>query len=198
MKNIKIFTSGREQKLWILVFMVLVTIFSTLAIGSPLQEMLRNQNVQAIFFALGMILTGTTIIIHGLKVRPSKTEIAIWSGLAAIYIMFFFRLGAPERSHLMEYSVLAIFIHNALSERLKNGNKLPQIELFAILITAFFGILDESIQSFIPDRVFDFEDIFFNIFAGLLAVSASWILGWAKRKGIKTYKRKSSKKEKTN
>jgi len=73
-----IFTSSHEKRLWQYALIVLAAILSTLALGRPLQEMLRDQNVQAVFFLLGMILTGATIIVHGLKVRPSKTEIAIW------------------------------------------------------------------------------------------------------------------------
>ena len=144
--------------------------------------MLRDQNIQAVFFLLGMILIGATIIIHGLKVQPSKTEIAIWVGLAAVYIMFIFRLGAPERSHLIEYSVLAIFIHRALIERLGHKNQVLMQGLIAFVLTSLIGFLDEGIQIFLPNRVFDPLDMLFNSNAALMAIGGSMALQWVQKK----------------
>jgi len=104
LKFIPLFTACREKRLWHYAFIVLIAIFSTLAFGRPLQEMLGDQDMQAVFFMMGMILTGATIIGHGLKVQPSKTEMVIWIGYSAVYIMFVFSLRAPELSHLIEYS----------------------------------------------------------------------------------------------
>lgn len=177
-----IFKSSREKRLWLYASLVLVAIFSTLALGRPLQEMLRDQNVQAVFFLLGMILTAAAILVHGLRVRPSKTELAIWLGLAAVYIMFVFRLGAPERSHLMEYSVLAIFIHKALMERGTQEKQILMPALFAFLATAIIGVLDECIQIFLPSRIFDPVDMQFNSLAALMAIGASMILQWIRKK----------------
>lgn len=176
------FKSTREKRLWFYAFLVLMAILSTLAIGRPLQEMLRDQNVQAVFFLIGMILTGVTIFMHSKKVQADKMELVVWFGLAALYIMFIFRLGAPERSHLMEYSVLAIFIHKALKERLSSKEYLMQPALFAFIATSFVGLLDECIQIFLPDRVFDFEDIQFNTLAAFMAIGGSFIIQWARKK----------------
>jgi len=177
-----LFTSSREKRFWLYALIVLVAILSTLFLGRPLQEMLRNQNIQAIFFLIGMVLTGATIIIHGLKVRPSKTELVIWVGLAAVYIMFVFRLGVPERSHLMEYSVLAIFIHKAFIERLSPKSQILMPALLALIVSIIIGVFDEVIQMFLPNRVFDRLDILFNSFAALLAISASIALQWVRKK----------------
>ncbi|NND31836.1 MAG: VanZ family protein, partial [Saprospiraceae bacterium] len=69
-----VFRTRKEKQLWFYVIVILVAIFSVLAIGRPLQEMLRDQNTQAGFFLIGMLLTGATIVVHGLKVRPAKVE----------------------------------------------------------------------------------------------------------------------------
>lgn len=177
-----LFTSPREKRLWLYAFLVMFAIFSILAFGRPFQEMLRDQNIQAVFFLSGMILTGATIIVHGLKVKPSKTEIAIWFGLSAVYIMFVFRLGAPERSHLIEYSVLAIFIHKALNERVNQEKKWPLTAIIALLLTALIGTLDEWIQLFLPERVFDPEDILFNALSALTAIGVSLAIQWTRKK----------------
>ena len=177
-----IFRTLREKRLWFYALLVLLAILSTLAFGRPLQEMLRDQNVQTVFFLIGMILTGATIITHGLKTQPSKTEITIWIGIAAVYIMFIFRLGAPERSHLIEYSVLSIFVHEALTERWgqKKGDAVPA--LLAFLTVSIIGVLDESVQMFLPSRVFDPTDMLFNSLAALMAIGGSMILKYARNK----------------
>ncbi len=56
-----IFTSSREKRLWFWVLVVLVAIFSTLFIGQPLIQLFSNQDIQAVFFVLGMVLVAATI-----------------------------------------------------------------------------------------------------------------------------------------
>ena len=180
------FTSTREKHLWLWSFLVFVTIISTLFIGRPLANQLRDQNIQAIFFLLGMILVGAAVVNHGLRWRPGKIEISVLLGIVAVYVMFFFRLGAPERSHLIEYSVLAIFIHEALIERKTLGKSLYKPALMALVITFLVGVADEYLQFFLPDRVFDPEDILFNGLAAGMAIGFSALLGWIHRRLVRS------------
>lgn len=175
-----LFKSKREKRYWFWAFIVLITILSTLVIGQPLANQLRDQNVQAVFFSLAMLLMAAAVVVHGLKTKPSKTEWATLIGVVAVYVMFFVRLGAPERSHLMEYSILAIFIHKALVERMTPvGNKL-KTALLALSITFIIGVLDEVIQIVIPNRVFDPEDIVFNGMAATMTIVSVVILNWVR------------------
>lgn len=119
-----LFTSPKEKKLWLYVLIILVAILSTLVFGQPLQKIFQDQNVQAVIFLSGMILTAITIVVHSLKSQSSKKEIAVWIGIAAVYLMLFLRLGLSERTHLIEYSVLAIFVFSAFSERFRDQKKL--------------------------------------------------------------------------
>ncbi len=176
------FTSSKEKQLWLYALVVLLTIVSTLFIGHPLLASLASQDVQAVFFLLGMLLVGATILVHGLKIRPSKTELVIWLGLAAVYLLFFLRLGLPERSHLIEYSVLAIFIHKALTERTKQQPLPLKPAIFAFLITVLVGVVDESIQLLLPNRVFDPIDIQFNSLVIFMAIGSSFLLEWVRKK----------------
>ena len=171
-----LFISPLEKRLWSCVIAVLIAIFSMLFIGQPLIHLLSNQNVQAIFFLLGMLLVGVIILLHGLKPTTSKTEIIILLGIIAVFLMFFLRLGLTERSHLIEYSVLAIFMHKALLERRKNGCSVPLPALLAFMGTFLIGILDEGIQIILPNRVFDIEDIVFNGMAAAMAIGTSIVL----------------------
>lgn len=181
-----LFTSAREKRLWLYALIVLLTIISTLIIGQPLVKLFTSQDVRAAIFLLVMAIIGTTILIHGLKTQPSRAEVTIWLGLAAVYIMFFLRLGMPERSHLMEYSVLAIFIHMALIERIGQESLILKPALLAIAATFIIGLLDECVQIFLPDRVFDPNDIAFNGFSGLLAIGSRMVLQWIRKKTRKS------------
>ncbi len=102
--------------------------------------------------------------------------------------MLFLRLGLPERSHLFEYSVLAIIIHKALNERANQGGQVPVPALLAFAIAFLIGVFDECLQIILPDRVFDPVDILFNGFAVTMAIGSSVILRW-----IRNYRNKEAK-----
>lgn len=180
------FTSSREKHLWIWTLIVISTIFSTLFIGQPLTRVLSDQNVQAIFFSLGMILTGFTIVVHGLKKESNKLEISLLLGITAVYVTFFLRLGISERSHLIEYSVLAIFIYKALLERIAQGKSIRFPGMIAIVTASLIGVFDECIQIILPNRVFDYDDIIFNCLAATLAIGSSILLTWFRNRKAKS------------
>lgn len=179
------FTSYREKQYWQYAGVVLAVIISTLLFGHPLLGIFGSQNLQAAIFATGMLLTGGTILMYGIKNRPGKMELVVWLGFAAVFLMFFLRLGLPERSHVMEYSILAIFIHLALLERTRQGKKVPVPALLAFAVSFFIGVLDEGLQLFIPDRVFDFNDILFNGLVTAFAIGAGMVLRWIRRRMLK-------------
>lgn len=170
--------------MWLGVFVVTVTIYSTLFIGQPLANLLGNQDVQAVFFVLGMLLVGAAVLVHALKTKASQIELAVLLGIIALYVMFFLRLGLPERSHLIEYSVLAIFVHKALVERGNQGKNIPRPALYALIIAFSISLLDECIQFFLPNRVFDINDIYFNGIAVTMAIGSTLVLSWL-RKSVK-------------
>ena len=177
-----LFTSSEERRLWLCACIVVATIISTLIFGRPFAELFANQDVQAVIFLLGMVIIGTMMIIHGIRTQPGKAEILIWLGFAAIFGMFFLRLGLAERSHLMEYAVLAIFVHMALIERSGENNKVLKLALLAIGITFTIGVLDECVQIFLPNRVFDINDIMFNGFSAVMAIGTRIVLQWVRKR----------------
>lgn len=176
------FTTSREKLLWFWTLLVIVMIFSTLFVGQPLEKQLRDQNTQAVFFVLGMVLIGVAILFHGIKVKLGMIELAILIGVIAIFVLFFFRLGAPERSHLIEYSVLAIFTHSAIMERLGMTNRKLKPAILAFMFTCLIGLIDESIQVILPHRVFDLQDILFNGMVALIAIGTSLVLVWIRKR----------------
>ncbi len=177
-----LFTSSREKHLWLWAFAVFAAIFSTLFIGEPLAKLFSDQDIRAAVFLFVMALIGIAIILHGLRTKPGKIEITIRLGIAAVYIMFFLRLGMAERSHLIEYSILAIFIHKAITERINQGSQVPVPALLSFIITFLIGVLDECIQIFLPYRVFDLTDILFNGIAVVMAIGSSVVLTWIRKR----------------
>ncbi len=178
-----LFSSDRERRLWLWTLAVVVAIYSTLGLARTLAGALREQGLLAAAFALGMLLVAATIVAHAVKARPGGAEIAVALGVAAAYLLVFVRMATPEeRTHIIEYGVVGVFIHEALVERARQGRRVPVPPLIAILATAALGLLDECIQLFLPSRVFDPRDILFNLLAGTMAVTASVALAWARRR----------------
>ena len=178
-----LFSSARERRLWAWTLAIVVAIYSTLGLARTLAVALGNSGLGAGLFILACLLVLAAIVTQGLKTRPSGTEIAVALGVAAAYLLVFVRMSIPtERSHLIEYGVVAIFIYEALTERVSQGRNVPVPALLAILVTSLVGVLDEGIQAFLPSRVFDPRDILFNVLASVMAVVASVALGWARRR----------------
>ena len=179
-----LFTSDRERRLWLWTLTVVAAIYSTLGLARTLAGVLRDSGLLEGAFVLGMLLVGATILTQGLKTRPGGAEIGVALGVAAVYLMVFVRMAIPEeRTHLIEYGVVAVLIYEALTERASQGGRVPIPALFTVLATALVGVLDECIQAFLPSRVFDPRDILFNVLAGLMAVAASVALGWVRHRG---------------
>ena len=176
------FSSLREKRLWLCTLLVIVGIYSSLFLGKPMLDTFGDQNMQAAIFMLGMLLTAATVIVHGFRIKPGSMELTIWMGMVAVYLMFFLRLGLPERSHLMEYGVLAVFSHLALMERARRGNAILIPALVAFAFTFIIGILDECIQIFLPERVFDPTDILFNGLAASIAIATIVLLRWVRKR----------------
>ena len=134
-------------------------------------------------------MVGAAVVIQGLKRRPDGTEIGVALGVAGAYLIAFLRRAVPEeRTHLVEYTIVALIIHEALMERANQGRHVPVPPLLAILATAPLGVLDEFIQSLLPSRVFDPIDILFNALAGVMAVMASLALAWVRRRAGRVHK----------
>ena len=94
-----------------------------------------------------------------------------------------------ERTHLMEYGVVGVFIYAALTERASQGRHVPVPALLAMLATTLLGAFDEGIQAMLPSRVFDPMDMLFNFLAAVMSVAASATLGWARRLAVRQFRR---------
>ena len=180
MTCVSLFTSNRERRLWFCVLAVVVAIYSTLGLAGTLAEVLRENNLMRASFFFLMFLTVAAIVGSGLKKRPGRREVWVALGVTAVYGMTVLRMGVSpeERTHLFEYGIVAVLIYNALSERSQNGRRVPVPAVLALVVASLLGWLDEGIQALLPNRVYDNFDVFSNVLAALIGISASVVIGW--------------------
>ncbi len=173
-----LFTSDRERRLWFWVLAVVVAIWATLWLAGMLVGTLRDRNLLDAAFFISFLVVMAAIAAGALKRRPEGREIWVALGIAAAYGMVVVRMGIPleERTHLFEYGLVAVLIHQALSERRRGGRRVPVPAALAVAITALVGWIDEGIQALLPNRVYDIRDVSFNALAGLMTILASLIL----------------------
>ena len=188
-----LFSSRRERRLWLWTLIVVGVLYSTLGVTPMVAASPLFRDLNAALFLLGMALVGATIVVRGLKLQLTGLNLGIVLGVVAAYVLVFVRFtSTEERSHLIEYGVVAAFIHEALEERSNQDRFVPFRSVLAVAVTALIGAVDEFIQYFIPNRYFDPVDIFFNTMAAVLAVAAIAALGWAQRR---TQRKRSSQAE---
>ena len=167
------FSSKRERRLWLLAFIVQLGIFSSLGPARTVVELLRERGLLQVSVTIAVLAVLVPLAWQWLKSRPGWSEIGVALGIAFVYWLTFIRIENPaERTHLIEYGVLAALIHMALLERESHGRRLPMSAAFAMAATALLGLLDEGIQYVLPNRVFDWIDVFFNAFAGFMVIVA--------------------------
>ena len=179
------FSSSRERRLWIWALAVVVAIYSTADLARTLADALRDSGLLEFtsqMFTAGMFLVGAMILVQGLRERSRGVEVGFALGVAAIAIIGFARgISAAERSHLIEYTVLALIVHEALLERRDRGRRVPIPAVLAIVGTTLAGVVDECIQFFLPSRTFDWFDILGDLVASVVAVGSSASLRWVRR-----------------
>ena len=177
------FVSRRERLLWLSTLVVVVGIYSTLGLARRLADEVADRELFDGLFAIGFALILTAIVTHAFGTRPGGLEISIGLGVLAMFAMVVARMGiAEERTHLFEYTIVALFMYEALLERARHGVGLRYPALAAFLAASALGVIDECIQALMPSRVFDLRDIGFNVLAAALAVGASWTLTAARHR----------------
>jgi hypothetical protein len=176
-----LFTSRRERRLWTWTFVVVAAIYSTLGLAPRLADELQSRDLYGAIWFVAFLLLIVAVVVQALKKRPVGAEIGVVIGVVAAYMMVFARIAQPaEHSHLFEYGIVALLIYLALSERRNNGSHVRSPAVLAVATTAVVGWIDEGIQSLLPNRVYDIADVGVNALAGLLAVTATVALTWAR------------------
>jgi len=178
------FASARERRLWLWTALVLVAIYSTLGLAGTFARYLSEHERGGLGVVFLSLLVGALAGGVWVSRSPGRREVGVAIGVASTYLAALLRMGGPaaERTHLFEYGVVALLIHQALSERARQGRSVPAPALLAVLAGALLGWLDEGIQWLLPNRVYELQDVAFNALAALLAVASSLALGRARRR----------------
>ena len=180
-----LFTSDRERRFWLWTLAVVVAIYSSLGLARTLSDELRNRELFGVFFLLGLLLMGATIVTLSVKTPPGVAEIGVALGVGGAYLLVLPRIALEaERTHLFEYGLVAVLMYEALKERAAHGGRPRRPALIAIVATSLVGLLDELIQALIPSRVFDPVDIQANVLAAVMAITASLALARAGRRKL--------------
>lgn len=189
-----VFTSTRERNLWIGALAVVILIYSTLGLAGRLSQALRNRNLLSIVFLMGFLLIIATIVGSGILRRTRGQVVWVTVGIMSVYGMAITRMfiSIEERTHLIEYGIVAALVYHALAERVKNGRRIPYPAILAALVTAILGWVDEGIQSLLPNRAYDLRDVGFNALASVMAIVAIVLLTRVKEKQIKLFRREQT------
>ena len=173
------FTSRREKRLWLATLLIISAIYSTAVLARPISQFLREKQLLTPLYIFCLLLICLAILTQGFFRRPGKLDIGLAMGIIAVYLLVGIRMEIPEeRTHLAEYSILAIFVYAAIKERMRVGKK-PLLQAgMAIVLTSILGCIDECIQWFLPNRVFDLRDVAFNMLAAALAIGAILGITW--------------------
>jgi len=175
------FTSRRERRLCLSTVAALAVIYSTMGLMPELAAILREGNLLGLSSTTALLIVGVAIALQWAKTRPGRHEIGAALGVVAVFSMAASRSTFAERTHLFEYGMVAVLIYQALTERRRNGRPVPVPSVLAVVATALLGWLDEGIQSLIPSRVYDIDDVLVNAVSGLVAIASSLFLAWAQR-----------------
>jgi VanZ family protein len=178
------FTSPREKRLWLWVLLVTLAIFSTLGFSYKTTDALRDREFLTILVSLGFLLILASVLWHQLMNKPGEYQIWITLGLLSVALLTVLRWQSQEtRTHILEYSMLAAFTLQALKERRANLVTFKRSpEIIALVVTIAIGMSDEVLQTFLPNRSFELQDLGIDAAAALLTVGSSQVADFVRKR----------------
>lgn len=179
-----VFVTRRERRLWLWTGSVVVVLLAGVGLARTLADELRARDLLDSLFVLAFLMIIAGMVAMALRFRPRGLEVGVALGIAAVYLLVLVRMGIPEeRTHIIEYGVLALLLHEALREGADHGRGTRLPAVLAVVTAALIGCLDEGLQWFLPTRVFDPVDLGFNALAATLAIGSRLALERARPKG---------------
>ena len=171
MKNYRFF-------LWFTVFAYVFFIYSSLFYGKDIARHIYKSlgyYHYSIFISL-ICLIGLILIFINTKRNYTFFEV-LFIGLGAFIngLSYFLTSFPTDRLHLIEYMILGILIYKAINLENIRNDKLKIVISFLILFA--IAIEDEILQSYMPNRDAEIEDIIRDLIGGLYGIYISYING---------------------
>jgi VanZ family protein len=149
-------------------------IYITLPITPRIWQYLESHWGQIPLYAIYLLsLLGGLSIIGYLFFISQERNAIVYLKLATIGIIFGYYLKTiplpAEKLHLLEYGVLSYFMGKLFHLNTTTQRDIRYLQ--ALCVISLIGALDEGIQYYLPNRVFDLKDIFLNSLAGFLGLT---------------------------
>ncbi len=160
-------TLSRRWKSWGYVLVWTLTIYSTLSLARPVCEFLRERIALGFFINAAVILSflGLSVVVLSHSKGFFARAVFVLAGLG--YGLGLITLELPEEKiHFFEYGFLAFLVFKAFRV---DCSRLSSFYLSLILTTAL-GFIDEVIQGILPNRYFQWSDVFLNMASALLGL----------------------------
>ena len=158
---------------WLFTFLYVVLIYATLGIMPRIWDKLDSLasgklvSIFYIFYAVVAVFIFVFILFVKKEKSPLKFILFLFFMGITIATLKFAKFPA-EKVHIAEYGLLGVLLYNALKIDFDRfGNKLYIIGMIAC---SAIGALDEVIQLILPNRYFDWRDIFMNGLCGMIAL----------------------------
>jgi len=144
-------------------------IYGTLGIARTVQQTLNKAGFEPFFFqclfVLSIVITGYLLVAFRVKGLSNYLCLAVL--IFTFYWLFKEVIATPvEKLHFIQYGLLTFLVFYTLQFSIRD-----RFLYFWTAMAVFgAGCLDESIQFYLPDRVYDPRDIVINGVAGILTL----------------------------
>ena len=172
---------GAKVRDWLVFTAGVAAIFSTVGVVRRIQFAIAREGYgdflaggPAVLIAL-LLAAGLGWLVLVKKDRRPLTFLFLSNVAIAYFLAVSTLADVPvERIHLIEYGVLALLAVRATRHHFDGWLA------YGVAMSLVFdaGFLDEVIQKFIPDRVYDPRDVMTNAVAGLLGLLAVVVARW--------------------
>ncbi len=151
-------------------------------ISAPLASWLFKRQLMGWFIASFSVPFFITVLFFAYKkwalIQPKRKIILACAAL--LYCASYFTLSyAPEKLHILNFSVMAIIFYKFLSPLMT----VKRAVVRSLLITILVGTLDEFLQKWVVGRSSNLHDVFLCVKAAFLGVTIAWIFDKYSRKG---------------
>ena len=159
---------------WAGIAVYLAVVYATLGAAPGIWE-----GLDALFFGNGIIFTVyvpavlAVVALAAYMFFKKEERRADSYFILLVFVAVFFELTLlavrpEEKIHLLEYGVLGVLLYNALKVDLDRFD--PMLYIIGGVFCFGAGIVDEVIQLYLPNRVFDWKDVVINFISGVMGL----------------------------